>query len=264
MSLFQCSFFSKTLCTMAKVMVSLPSPKSSEVLSMPLEQVHERKEKKVLYLLHGMFEDETIWLRKSNVERYAQEENVALIMPFGENNYYTDMAHGLRYFTFLTEELPMFMASTFALKPTRENTAIAGLSMGGYGACKAAFSRGDIYGAFASLSGPLDTVQLADLAEQAGMSYHVHNVFGQKKEIPNGNSDLFYLSRELLHTGNPLPRGYLACGTEDENCYPMHIKMKQHLEELGYPMTCKESHGGHEWEFWDREIQSVLQWLNQE
>ncbi len=262
MSLFQSSFFSKTLCTMAKVMVYLPSPKSSEALSMPLEEVHERREGKVLYLLHGMFEDETIWLRKSNVERYAQEENVALVMPFGENNYYTDMAHGLRYFTFLTEELPRFIKASFALKPTRENTAIGGLSMGGYGACKAAFTRPDIYGAFASLSGPLDTVQLAELAEQAGMTYHVNNVFGHKKEIQNSDSDLFYLSQELVRSGKKLPKGYLACGTEDESCYPMYAKMKQHLEELGYPMTCKEGSGGHEWDFWDREIKSVLQWLN--
>ncbi len=263
MSLFQCSFFSKTLCTTTKVLVSLPSPSSAKSLELPLDEVHRRREKKVLYLLHGMFEDETIWLRRSNVERYATEHNIALIMPYGENNYYTDMAHGLPYFTYLTEELPRFIKNSFGMEQNRLNTAIAGLSMGGYGACKAAFSRPDLFGAFASISGAVDMQYLADAAEQVGMLSLVKNIVGHTEQICGSDVDIFYLAEKCMSCNEPTPKGYISCGLEDTACYPMNQKLKAHLENIGYPFKYFEAHGGHEWNFWDTEIQKVLQWLGE-
>ncbi|NLK38004.1 MAG: prolyl oligopeptidase family serine peptidase [Epulopiscium sp.] len=263
MSLFQCSFFSKILCTTTKVLVSLPSYGSAKSLELPVEQVHNRREKKVLYLLHGMFEDETIWLRRSNVERYATEYEVALVMPYGENSYYTDMAHGLPYFTYLTEELPRFIQNSFGIMQNPNNTAIAGLSMGGYGACKAAFLRPDLFGAFASISGAVDMQQLADMAEQVGMASLVKNIVGHPEKIPSSDTDIFYLAQQCMERNVDVPKGYISCGLEDEACYPMNQKLKEHLEKIGYPFQYHESHGAHEWNFWDAEIQKIVKWLRE-
>lgn len=261
MSLFQCSFFSKTLCTTTKLLVCLPSPRSSEVLEMPMNDVHSRREKKVLYLLHGMFEDETIWIRRSNVERYASEKNIALVMPYGENSYYTDMVHGGNYFTFLTEELPQFIQNSFNLKTDRKNTAIAGLSMGGYGACKLAFLRPDLFGAFASISGALDMECLAKMAQEIGMLPLVRNIIGDPDRIPRSDSDLFTLVTKVMETDFPIPKGYISCGIDDEACYQMNQKFKQFLQGLNYPVQYFEGAGGHEWDFWEKEIRKVLDWL---
>lgn len=105
--------------------------------------------------------DETVWLRRTNVERYAGHLGMALVLPYGENNYYTDNAHGLKWFTYLTQELPLFVRAHFPVSTRRQDTFIAGLSMGGYGACKAALRCPEQYAAFASLSGALDVETIA-------------------------------------------------------------------------------------------------------
>lgn len=262
MSLFQCSFFSKTLCTMTNVLVCLPSLKSNQALATPLEELYKRDDYKVLILLHGMFEDETIWLRRSNIERYATEEKVAVVMPCGGNNYYLNMEHGLPYFTYLTEELPLFIKSSFALNLDRDNVTIAGLSMGGYGACLAAFTRPDLYGSFASLSGAVDIELLSAKAKEQGMGKLLENIFGTHP-VKNSHGDLFYLVKNLVHQNIELPKGYISCGTEDTECYLMNQNLKKILEELQYPFVFHQEKGGHEWDLWDREIRKVLRWMKE-
>src|SRR5438105_15742137 len=88
----------------------------------------------VLWLLHGLSDDHTIWLRRTSIERYAAEKNLAVVMPAAGRSYYQDMANGARYWTFLTEELPAMCRAWFPLSSRREENFAAGLSMGGYGA----------------------------------------------------------------------------------------------------------------------------------
>ena len=232
-------------------------------MSMPLEELYPKNPRyPVLYLLHGMYEDETIWLRRSNVERYAQEHGIAVVMPRGENNYYTDMAHGLKFFTFLTQELPRFVRMSFPVSGDRRDTFIAGLSMGGYGAVKAALTNPEQYSAAISLSGAVDAPFLATIARQQGMEKAVENVFGSG-QVENGPDDLFYLARRTAGEKKPLPRIYLACGREDTYCYPMNQKLRDLLHELEYPMVWQEGPGGHEWDFWDGEIRRAMTWLSE-
>jgi len=60
----------------------------------------------VLYLLHGLSDDHSIWLRRTCIERYATAYGIAVVMPNGHRSYYSDMASGLKYFTYISEELP--------------------------------------------------------------------------------------------------------------------------------------------------------------
>ena len=89
-------------------------------------------------------------------ERYVEGLNLAVIMPAVQNSFYTDMVHGGKFLTFLTEELPAMLHDLFPLSTERADTFVAGLSMGGYGAFKLALTRPDLYAAAASLSGALD------------------------------------------------------------------------------------------------------------
>lgn len=262
LSLFHCSFYSKILRTMAKVEVVLPSPGSQESAVMSLEELYNKKiQYPVLYLLHGMNQDETVWLRKSNVERYAQEKGIALVMPYGENNYYTDMVHGLQYFTFLTEELPRFIQFSFPVLKEREHTFIAGLSMGGYGACKAALLKPEQYSAATCLSGAVDIELMAGLAKEQGMEQLVENIFGTMDNFNTSSSNLFYAAKELKESQKPIPKIYIACGTDDVECYGMNLKLKQCFENLSFPITYVEEKGKHEWDFWEKQIKKVLEWL---
>jgi len=97
------------------------------------------RERKVLYLLHGLSDDGTAWQRFSSIEIVAREYGLVVVMPSVGRSFYADLPNGQNYFTYLLEELPQYLSDVFDLSPRREDTLIAGLSMGGYGAFKAAF-----------------------------------------------------------------------------------------------------------------------------
>lgn len=261
MPLCHCSFFAYTLQTTTSVLVYIPSPKRSESADISLDERYpDGCRHKLLYLLHGMYEDETTWLRKSNIERYAEEKQLAVVMPSVQNSYYTDLPHGPQYFSFLTEELPRFVCSLFPLSRRREDTFIAGLSMGGYGACKAAFLRPDLYSAFASLSGAVDISLIGQYASNEERRLY-EGVFGPVPDAPGGKDDLFAIAENLHKLGGCPPEGYIACGTDDKLCLPMNRKLRDCMEKCGFVFHYTERSGSHEWNFWDSQIQTVLNWL---
>ena len=113
-----------------------------------------------LYLLHGMSDDHTAWQRFTAIERHVSHLNLAVVMPTTHLGWYTDMEYGNRYWTYLTQQLPGICRSFFhGMSDKREDTFIAGLSMGGYGAFKAALGAPETFCAGASLSGALDIAE---------------------------------------------------------------------------------------------------------
>ena len=84
------------------------------------------------------------YLRTSNIERYADEYQIMVVMPSIYNSAYTDMKYGLDYFTYLSKELMHFIELTFPASQKREERFVAGMSMGGYGAYKLGFPIGKI------------------------------------------------------------------------------------------------------------------------
>ena len=88
----------------------------------------------VLYLLHGLTDDHTIWSRRTSIERYASDYPLVIVMPDVYKSFYCDMAHGSDYWKFVSEELPMFINRWFNVSSDPAKTFVAGLSMGGYGA----------------------------------------------------------------------------------------------------------------------------------
>jgi S-formylglutathione hydrolase FrmB len=108
---------------------------------------------KVLYLLHGYSDDHSIWMRRTSVERYAAEHHLAVIMPAVNHSFYTNEVQGERYWDYISEELPRAMHRFFRLSDKPEDTFVAGLSMGGYGAMKLALTHPERFGAAASFCG---------------------------------------------------------------------------------------------------------------
>lgn len=260
MPLFHCNIFARTLGMPTNVQIFLPA--SAAAPGADFSEVYPAGQKfRTLYLLHGMNGDETSWLRKTNAERYAQKYETALVMPSVHNSFYTDTQVGLAFFTYLTEELPAMLRSTLPITEKREETFIAGLSMGGYGAAKAALARPDLYSAFGSFSGALDIESVAQKASSDGMLPVFQCVFGDPAALPGSQADLFALSAGLKPSGKPIPRAYLSCGTEDALCCDMNRRFHAHLTDIGFPHEYEESPGAHEWDFWEEQIQAFFAWL---
>lgn len=214
-----------------------------------------RKAYPVLYLLHGLSDDHSIWLRRSSVERYAAGHDVIVIMADGDKSFYTDMAAGDRYFTFFAEELPQIAASFFPVMPGRENCFAAGLSMGGYGALKLALRYPDRYAGCAAMSAVTDIGNF--LREYSEKSY-AKSYFGDSLQVP-ADCDIFALAEKCASLApEERPRILHYCGTEDF-LYQDNLRLRDHVMKLGgFDYTWGEGPGEHSWSFWDEYIQKVL------
>ena len=213
---------------------------------------------KTLFLLHGMTDDHTVWQRRTSIERYADEKHLAVVMPSTQLGFYANAYAGERWFDYISDELVHAMRRMFpGLSRRREDTFVAGLSMGGFGALKCALLKPETFSRCAVLSGALDAGALALNPLPLGKPYRWEDVFGPRHAIPGSENDLFHAAARLKENR---PEIWMWCGTEDE-LYPMNLKMRNHLRELGYPLSFHDSPGDHTWKYWNREIQNVLKWL---
>ena len=109
---------------------------------------------KLLYLLHGGGGNSQDWIRYTSIERYAEENNIAVVMPeVGSQSFYTDMVHGYKYYTYITEELPIVLNCFLPISDKKEDRFVAGISMGGYGAYKWTFDKPEYFAAAGNFSG---------------------------------------------------------------------------------------------------------------
>ena len=215
---------------------------------------------KTVWLLHGLSGDESAWMRYTSIERYAKEYGLAVIMPDAERSWYTNTAYGMNFFSYITEELPELCRKAFGcLSERREDTIVAGLSMGGYGALKVALTYPERYGTCISLSGSLDITR-------KGRSYRLEewrSIFGfdieSALELEGSEHDLFALAERNKNGGKPFPELYLWCGLED-SLIGANRDFDAHLSRLGVPHVFTSSEGDHSWRFWDMHIKNALRW----
>jgi len=251
MALINCDFFAESLSLSTSMTVILPQQTRSQIGM--TGSAAGPAGAPVLYLLHGLSDDHTIWLRRTSIERYVAPLGLAVVMPAVNRSFYADEAHGNAYWTFLSEELPELVASFFHVSTRRADTFVAGLSMGGYGALKWALRQPERFAAAASLSGALDVVALAE-RDQGGDPL-LRTVFGGP---PGPGDDLLALLRAT--PPGELPPLHVSCGTEDF-LYEDNRTFLRAAADAGVGCTVDFRPAEHEWGFWDEEIRTVLDWL---
>ena len=213
---------------------------------------------RTLFLLHGMTDDHTTWQRRTSIERYAEERGMAVILPDAGLKGYCDTPPGEAYFRFISVELVQIARRMFPrLSHDRADTFVAGNSMGGYGAIKCALTHPETFSRAAALSGALDAAALPFLQEPLEERAYWEDVFGPIDQIPGSENDLFAAAAALTQNR---PELFMWCGTEDF-LYSMNVRMRAHLEALGYNLTYRESPGDHSWKCWDRELPCALDWM---
>lgn len=263
MAVMTCNYFSFTLKHNVTINVFIPTPEGNEQITNDEVKNHYHYEEglPVVYLLHGAYGNYSSWFRSSNVERYAQKHCCALVMASADNNFYQDMYRGDAYHTFFTKELPEMVRSIFPISKKREDTYVAGFSMGGYGAWYLALSKPDVYAKAASLSGALDIANLYVDSKNNVIDapFSWENIFEDPTKLEGSNADLFKLYDDCKKAQN-VPKLYQACGTEDF-LYQMNLLVKKKMEQKGADFVYEEGAGGHNWDFWDKYIQNVFEWL---
>lgn len=259
MALLHVDFFSTVLGMSMNMDVLLPQQTWGQI---GMEGKGAEGKYKTMYLLHGMSDDQTIWQRRTSIERYVAKLGIAVVMPTTHLAFYTDTAYGMKYWTFISRELPRICREFFPqMSPEREDTLAAGLSMGGYGAWKLGLGASETFGAAASLSGALDIVEdyRRNMRERPELRSLFEGIFTSEEQLKGSDNDLMALAGRLAEEKKNLPRLYAWCGKEDF-LYQGNLNAWDCVKKLGYDLTCEESAGNHQWKYWDGKIQDVLRW----
>ena len=209
-----------------------------------------------MYLLHGLYGSEQDWFQYTRVMLWARAKGLAVFCPAGENGFYVNQADtGEAYMRYVGEELPAFTRRLFPLSSRREDTFIAGLSMGGYGALNAGLTYPEIFGKVAALSAALRPWKRMDKPQGGCVQRpaYARALFGQDTEP----WDTLTLARQC---GARAPELWLSCGAQDD-LLEENIALVNGLRQAGIPAYFDQPPGAHNWDFWDREIQRVIDWL---
>jgi putative tributyrin esterase len=227
-------------------------------------QSPENRDKRfpVIYLLHGVTGHSTDWLERTKVALYATHYDLFIVMVEGANGWYTDSATipADKYESYILRELIPDVEKRFRVSTQRESRAIAGLSMGGYGAIKFGLKYPEMFALAASMSGafrgPSWTGQ--DLKDFGVVRDSVLQTFGPADSPTRAANDVYKLARAVPAPRiGTLPYFYLDCGTEDF-LYGNSRELAALFVERKMPHEYRELPGSHSWPYWDAQIQEIL------
>ncbi|MDT5060645.1 MAG: hypothetical protein QOH63_1104 [Acidobacteriota bacterium] len=217
-----------------------------------------KKHYPVLYLLHGWNGHPQGWITETKLTEYAARHQLIIVLPEGNNGWYTDSATVAdeRYETYILQELIPDVESRYRAMRGREGRAIAGLSMGGYGALKFGLKHPDVFIFVASMSGALD-------APARTNDSSIMQTFGDAGTVTRADNDLFKLAGNLpADRLAALPYFYMDCGTEDP-WLKVNRELANLFSERKIAHEYRETPGGHDWKYWDGQEQVVLRIASQ-
>ncbi|MBP3427556.1 MAG: acetylesterase [Clostridia bacterium] len=260
MALLHVTLFSHVLYRTVPVRVILPSDKRT-----PTGEYLPEKPFKTLYLLHGLLGSSNDWITGTRVQRWAEAQNLCVVMPSGDNGWYVDFP-GTRncYGEFIGSELVELTRRMFPLSRKREDTYIAGLSMGGYGALRNGLKYHQTFSRIIPYSAAVAMFERAKM-EGAVTQPYMEALFGDLKEAAKTDNNPRVLIEELAaykkaHPDYELPKIRLSCGKSD-GLLPFNRLYRDLLLENGFEVDYEEAPGGHDWDFWDSQIKKTIDWL---
>jgi putative tributyrin esterase len=208
----------------------------------------------VLYLLHGLYGDYKNWDTRTRLEADAESLPLLIVMPDAGDSWYTNSATkpADKFEDYIAKDLISEIDGKYRTIPDKSSRAIAGLSMGGYGAVKLALKYPERFAFVGSLSGAFNAAQnLDDL--RPDFRNKLLEVFGAAANHTRAENDVFL----LLKDSHAYPYFYLACGSADF-FLDTNRALAAHLSRQKIPYEYHETQGGHDWQYWDSALDSML------
>lgn len=232
------------------------------VVITPSNYADKGKKFPVLYLLHGMSDTHTKWVKTvPNIKNLADQYQIMIVCPDGGySSMYLDspIDPASQYETFIAKELLKYIDTKYKTVASKNGRIITGLSMGGHGALYLAGRNPETYIAAGSMSGATDTWKLGfkEWAEK-----EVGKWLGSFKANPE-----LWRQHSVIHNLHLLKKAnipfYIDCGVNDfllEENRELHRRMV--YENIAHEYI--ERPGGHEWPYWANAIVYQLGYLTQ-
>jgi len=220
----------------------------------------------VLYLLHGYVGNNDDWSTRTRLSADVKGMPLIIVMPDAEDSWYVNSYTEPRdkFEDYIVKDVPYYVRRLYSVDTTRQ--AIAGLSMGGYGALMLALRHPSEFRFAGSLSGALSVPRAVnDTARrpEGALIPSLRRAFGDQANGSRNDHDVFFLYREVAR--DSFPYLYMCIGIQDayRTFLPAHRAFTDLLRTYGAPYEYHEVPGGHDWQFWDREVQPMLKRLRE-
>lgn len=258
MAIARYEWYAPSLQMEVPVTVFDPSDKEGTVLAKGGGGEGQANPKRLLFLLHGMSGNCTVWTRNSRLTQYVKGRNIVVVMPELGRSYGANEIGGMRYWDYLRYDMPKFVSELLRLDVPAERCGVAGLSMGGYASMRWALAAPDQFAVCGAFSG---TLNVAARWQELERGEH-RRVFGP--DVPLEGTEVDLLAQVGLVDSAVLPSLYVSCGEQDP--------LFQH--NLDFVAAARAAHGeaavhtfygpgAHDWDFWDAQLLAFLNWWDQ-
>ena len=224
----------------------------------------------VLYLLHGLGDDQTGWIQFGEVKKITDDSilngnatPMIIIMPdanTGVIGYFNIPSRNWMYEDFFFEELMPYVESKYRIKSNKRFRAISGLSMGGGGTITYALHRPDLFSAAAPLSaatGSLDIDKSIQRLNSFGFKYNRDEV----RSLLKSNHPLELIDDIPLNKLNSV-RWFIDCG-DDDYLYEDNSLLHIAFSDRGINHEYRVRDGAHNWTYWRGSLPKVLEFVSQ-
>lgn len=252
MALMRINFYSKTLGKHHHFNLILPEQDDHYDLSKQPAAMPS------VMILHGLSSDNNSYLRFTSVERYANEHQIAVILPDGDHSFYANMLYGHSYEDHILE-VWRYAHQVFPLSSKRDDNFLAGHSMGGFGVIKTAFQHAELFSKACFMSSATD---IERLLTYDWTDFKMAGIIGDVNTTEGTSLDIKYIVESGLdkYGLDGLPDLYMMCGTEDF-IYEDNVNFKAYLEDKNISFKYEEGPGEHDYAYWDAGILKAVTWM---
>lgn len=218
----------------------------------------------VVYLLHGLTGHFDNWTARTELVAYSAAYDMIVVTPEGEDGWYTDnfSKAGDRYESYIIKELIPEIDKRYRTLDRRDHRAIAGLSMGGFGAIKFGLKYPDMFVVVGSFSGALGAAMITEKQFPGAIGKTIDNIFGPSGgEVRKANDPFDIIRRATPDNIKKFPFIYIDCGTEDF-LFNSNREFVSLLIEKDVPHEYRQLPGSHDWKYWDSQVQEFLRVSN--
>lgn len=257
MVLFRGDIKSKSLQRRTTISVILPADNihflngTDEIVPQPY---------KTLYLLHGLYGSDDIFLANTSIQKFAEDQGIAVVIPCGDNSFYVDHEKAHAYYgEYIGQELLDITRNIFPLSDRREDTYIAGFSMGGYGAIRNGLKYSQNFSKIGMISAALITDDIVNYTSDSNVlrdnSFYEY-CFGDLSNIQNSDKNPKY----LIDRCEDIPEIFMACG-DDDFLIEKNIDFHEFLMSKNIDAEFIRGPGEHNWDFCNKYIEEFVKRL---
>lgn len=219
---------------------------------------------KTLYMLHGLRDNNTIWLLNTRIAEIAEKLRIAVIFPSGENSYYLPKYNCFEdWDEFIGSELIELTRRSLPLSHKREDTWIGGFSMGGYGALRNGLKYNEVFSKIITFAPSLE-LEMMGLREDGTFAMtkeYLMSHYGPDLEAAKeSDKNPLWLIDKMAKEGKRFPEIYMSTGASDDLMLA-HNRIADKLSANNIPFTSLTEEGVHDWDFINRQLDRAMDWL---